>query len=167
MQENVTFIQKLNNLRSYGTDAMASPFFACSPPPPKPTSGFSDARALHVISVAKGLLDKYTPLSNGLHADVSSYTVVDRQLLPSLREAGAFVGYAGPASAPTAILLLHNNLHIMLRIDRSSRFGRTDPAGVSDILVESSITRSVPGCPSPLRITRFAALWTLKTQWRA
>ena len=94
-----------------------------------------------MIGVAKGLLDKYVPLSDGLHAAVSSYTVVDRQLRPSLREAGAFVGYTGPASAPTAVLLVHNNLHIMLRIDRSSRFGRTDPAGVSDILVESSITR--------------------------
>ena len=53
--------ENCNILRSYGTDAMLSPFFACAPPPPLPTSGFSDARALHVISVAKSLLDRHTP----------------------------------------------------------------------------------------------------------
>jgi malate synthase len=51
--------KKCNIPHSYGTDAMLSPFFAAAPPPPLPPSGFSDARALHVISVAKGLLDRY------------------------------------------------------------------------------------------------------------
>ena len=130
----------------YGTDAMASPFFACSAPPPQPPSGFSEARSLHVINVAKGLLDKYTPLCDSLHASVSSYTVVNGQLLPPLRNSRAFAGYTGPAASPTAILLQHNDLHIIVYIDRSSRFGKTDPAGVSDIRVESSITR----CALPL-----------------
>jgi malate synthase len=130
---------------------MASPFFASGPPPSQPTSGFSEARALHVISVAKGLLDKYIPLCDGLHADVSSYTIAHAQLLPPLRHPAAFVGYTGDASAPTAVLLQHNDLHIIVRMDRSSRFGKTDPAGVSDIMVESAITRSpLLQCPSDM-----------------
>jgi hypothetical protein len=56
--------ENCNILRSYGTDAMLSPFFACAPPPPLPATGFSDARALHVISVAKSLLDRYGPSSS-------------------------------------------------------------------------------------------------------
>jgi hypothetical protein len=98
-------------------------------------------RTLHVIDVAKKLLDKYTPLRDAAHGSTSSYAVVDGQLVPPLLDPRAFVGYTGPASSPTSILLQHNDLHIMVLIDRSSRFGRTDPAGVSDILVESSITR--------------------------
>jgi malate synthase len=160
----------------YGTDAMASPFFCSSPPPPKPTSGFSEARALHVISVTKSLLDKYVPLCDCSHAAVSLYSVSDGQLFPLLRDPSAFVGYTGVANSPTAVLLQHNNLLIMLRIDRSSRFGKTDSAGVSDIMVESSITRCMlylimvsssilylPARP----VTRCAASWTLRTQWRA
>ena len=125
----------------YGTDAMQSPFFASSPPPPQPPSGFSEARALHVIDVAKKLLDKYTPLRDAAHGSTSSYAVVDGQLVPPLLDPRAFVGYTGPAASPTSILLQHNDLHIMVLIDRSSRFGKSDAAGVSDIRVESSITR--------------------------
>jgi malate synthase len=142
-------------MRSYGTDAMASPFFACATPPPLPASGFSQARALHVISVAKHLLDKYIPLCDGLHSAASSYTVIGHQLSPALRDPRAFVGYAGPAAAPTAVLFRHNDLHIMLRIDRSSRFGSTDAAGISDILIESSITRSVRLLSSPAILSYF------------
>jgi malate synthase len=97
-----------------------------------------------VISVAKSLLDRYVPLSDGAHAAVAAYSVVDGRLSPALRDPSAFVGYTGSAAAPSAVLLQHHDLHIMVCIDRASRFGRTDSAGVSDVMVESSVTRLPP-----------------------
>ena len=44
------------------------------------------------------------------------------------------------AANPTAILLIHHGLHVELRIDRSHHIGRDDPAGLSDVLLESAIT---------------------------
>ncbi len=87
------------------------------------------------------MFNRYAPLSDGTHACVTAYSVVHGQLSPALRHPAAFVGYTGSAAAPSSVLLQHHHLHIMLCIDRSSRFGRTDSAGVSDVMVESSITR--------------------------
>ena len=39
-----------------------------------------------------------------------------------------------------AILLKHNGLHIEIQIDASTGIGRTDPAGVTDVLLEAAIT---------------------------
>ncbi len=104
-----------------------------------------------MISVAKSLLDRFVPLGDGPHAAVAAYSVVDGQLSPALRDPSAFVGYTGCAAAPSAVLLQHHDLHIMLCIERASRFGRTDLAGVSDIMVESSVTRLPPSAAARRR----------------
>jgi malate synthase len=100
------------------------------------------------------MVNRYVPLSDGLHACVAAYSVVHGQLFPALRDPSAFVGYTGSAAAPSSVLLQHNHLHIMLCIERGSRFGRTDLAGVSDIMVESSVTRLLTHHLLPAAATR-------------
>lgn len=51
-----------------------------------------------------------------------------------------FVGFQGDASAPVAVLLKNNNLHIEIQIDADSPIGKTDAAGVKDLLVEAAVT---------------------------
>ena len=57
-----------------------------------------------------------------------------------LRDGGAFVGRVGPADAPEAVLLRRHGLHAIVEIDREHRIGRTDPAGVADVILESAVT---------------------------
>ena len=122
----------------YGTDAMGDL------PPPGP---YSDARGAQVIAWAKRFLDAVAPLAQGSHADVTAYRVeagalhaVTAQGAIALREPALFVGYAGVAVNPAAVLLRHHSLHIEILIDRTSRIGRADPAGVTDVILEAAIT---------------------------
>src|SRR5699024_4470805 len=41
---------------------------------------------------------------------------------------------------PTALLLEHNNLHVEILFDENHPIGKTDPAQIKDVAVESAIT---------------------------
>ena len=51
-----------------------------------------------------------------------------------------FIGYSGEPDSPSKILLKNNNLHIEVIIDRDHPIGRTDPAGVCDVVLEAAVT---------------------------
>ena len=42
--------------------------------------------------------------------------------------------------APASVLLTHNGLHIEIVFDRTSAIGKTDAAGISDVVLESALT---------------------------
>ena len=119
----------------YGTDALGDL------PQGK---GYDAARGARVVAKAKAFLDEAAPLASGSWADVSGIKLSDGAL--SLASAGGladpaqFAGYRGDADAPTAILLKHNGLHIEVQIDADHPIGKTDPAHVSDMLMESALS---------------------------
>jgi malate synthase len=109
--------------------------------------GFNKARGALVISRARSILDNAAPLASGGYADALGYAVVDGALAVrtadgdiALAEPKKFVGYRGPAEAPSAILLRNHGLHLEIVIDRTHMIGRDDPAGVADVMLESAIT---------------------------
>jgi malate synthase len=123
----------------YGTDAMGD----------LPSGGGYDAeRGARVIVWAKSFLDDAAPLAQGSYADASGYAVADGALRVTLRDgtqtglqdAAQFAGFAGSADAPSAILLKHNGLHIEISIDREHMIGKTDAAGVSDVVLEAAVS---------------------------
>ncbi len=118
----------------YGTDAL--------PGKAKP-GGYDAARGAQVIERAKAFLDQAVPLATGTHTDVKSWNVSNGVVEPPLKDALAFVGYRGDPAAPSGLLFRHNGLGIELVIDRSHRVGKTDPAGIADVILESALTTIV------------------------
>ncbi|MEV7632962.1 malate synthase G [Microbacterium sp. NPDC089318] len=112
-----------------------------------PGKEFNFTRAAAVVERGRELLDQIAPLTEGSHRDAIGYAVDADGLIVRteggdrrLTDAAAFVGCTGETDAPTAVLLVHHGLHAEIVIDRSGRIGRTDAAGVQDIILESAIT---------------------------
>lgn len=118
----------------YGTDAL----------PGTPSGdGYDAKRGAEVIARAKRFLDEAVPLSGLRHDAVTQWSVENGTLVPSLMDPSAFAGYRGAPEAPSAILLKHHGLHIELVLDRQHRIGRTDPAGLADVVLEAALTTIV------------------------
>ncbi|QRN41279.1 MAG: malate synthase G [Neisseriaceae bacterium] len=113
-----------------------------------PTKEYNIKRGEKVIEYTRNLLDQTIPLKEGSHKDSTAYQVVDGKLqviLQDGRKTGLhnddlFIGYQGSEEAPNSILFKHNGLHLDLLIDRGSFIGKTDPAGVKDVIVESAVS---------------------------
>lgn len=122
----------------YGTDALGDL-------PGK--GGYDPARGSRVIARAKAFLDEAAPLAAGSHADATGYRVEGGALVVSLpagttalADPTKFKGWNGDAAAPTSILLVNNALHAEIVIDPASVIGKTDAAGVSDVILESAVS---------------------------
>jgi len=126
----------------YGTDAIPETDGADKGP------GYNPVRGDKVIAFARKHLDRAAPLAEGSHSAAAAYKVVDGCLQVTLadgqktglKQPEKFVGFVGDAEAPEAVLLKNNGLHIEIQIDPNSPIGKTDPAGVKDLLVEAAVT---------------------------
>ncbi len=125
----------------YGTDAIPEDNGATR------GGGYNKVRGDIVIARARAILDQAAPLAAGSHADATAYAVEGGVLsvaLPSgktgLTDPAQFVGYRGEAAAPSSVLLKHHGLHIEILIDRAHPIGRTDAAGIADVLLEAALT---------------------------
>ena len=104
-------------------------------------------RGARVIRFVRDFLDEHFPLLQGTHRDAAGYFVSPRGLevrlaggTALLRKPDAFAGYQGTREHPSVILLRHHGLHVELHIDHRHHIGRDDPAGLSDVVLESALT---------------------------
>ena len=123
----------------YGTDAIE---------PPTGGKGYDPARGSKEIAYARAVLDKAAPLASGSHADAEAYCIEKGALVVHLsghRDTGLadpsqLAGWRGEVDTPDGVLLTHNGLHLEILIDRQHSIGKTDAAGVFDVLVEAALT---------------------------
>ena len=126
----------------YGTDVISEAGGA------EKGTGYNPVRGAKVIEYARYVLDRVAPLAKGSHIDSTFYAVRNGKLSVRLKDgsttelaqAAKFIGYQGTEAAPSAILLRNNGIHIDIQIDRGTRIGKTDAAGVSDLVVEAALT---------------------------
>jgi malate synthase len=126
----------------YGTDVIPE-----SDGAEKGTS-YNKVRGDKVIAYARRFLDDAAPLSSGSWADATGLSIVDGQLQVAigadstgLASPEKFVGYSGELGSPDwSVLLINNGLHIEILIDPESPIGKTDSAGIKDVVMESAVT---------------------------
>ncbi|WP_341947344.1 malate synthase G [Microbacterium sp. LWH11-1.2] len=125
----------------YGTDAVDQTGDLA------PGSQHNPVRAAAVVARGREFLDQIAPLAEGSHRDATGYLVDADGLV--IRTPGGdrrlaapegLVGFTGEADAPTAVLLRHHGLHAEIVIDHEGAIGRTEEAGVQDIVLESALT---------------------------
>jgi malate synthase len=111
-------------------------------------SAYNPVRGTRVVAYARQVLDQAAPLAEGTHGQAVGYRIEGGQLsvalasgdVTGLADAAAFAGYQGAPEAPSSVLLVHHGLHLDVRIDRDTPIGRTDPAGIADIVLESALS---------------------------
>jgi malate synthase len=124
----------------YGTDAVPHTGAA--------VKGYDPVRGAAVIARAKEFLDEAVPLAQGQHRDVTSYGLSNGAVVAHLAHGGTTplrqpsqcVGLRGDKAHPSVLVFVNHGLHIEMHIDRNHMIGKTDPAGVSDIVLESALS---------------------------
>jgi len=106
----------------YGTDALGDL------PEGK---GYSQERGARVIAWAKGFLDENFPLNSTSWSDLKDVADCAAGLQNPAQYAGV---------TDRGIILENNGLHVHVVVDRTTEIGASDPAGISDILLESAMS---------------------------
>lgn len=111
-------------------------------------SSYNKVRGDKVIAYARNFLDQAVPLESGSWADATGLSVEDGRLQVAtadgsvgLAEPEKFAGYTGQLGSPGwSVLLVNHGLHIEILIDPQSPVGKTDRAGIKDVVLESAVT---------------------------
>ena len=93
--------------------------------------GYSRERGSKVVASSKKYLDEIFSLKNLKWENVKDIETVKLSLIKSEQ-------YIGKNSS--GILLKNNNLHVKILINKKDPIGALDPAGISDVLLESAIS---------------------------
>src|SRR6201997_690348 len=111
-------------------------------------TSYNKVRGDKVIAYARKFLDEAATLSSGSWAEATGVSIADGQLQVAsgadstgLASPEKFVGYSGELGSPNwSVLLVNHGLHIEILIDPESPIGKTDPAGIKDVILESAVT---------------------------
>jgi malate synthase len=111
-------------------------------------TSYNKVRGDKVIAYAREFLDEAVPLASGSWVDATGLSIADGQLQialgadsTGLASPEKFLGYSGDLGSPDwSVLLVNHGLHIEILIDPESPIGKTDRAGVKDVVLESAVT---------------------------
>ena len=126
----------------YGTDIISEDHGA------NKTGTYNPIRGNKVIAFAKTFLDATIPLSSGSFANIKEFIFENNSLSmllddgskSELAELNQYVGFVKKDQEDFGLLFKNNNLHLEIQIDKKHPVGKTDTAGIKDILIESAVT---------------------------
>ena len=146
----------------YGTDALGD----------LPQSGAYDpVRGARVVAWGRAHLDAVAPLVGGSWADLTGLDVVSGQMVVTLgamttglQTPTQFAGFLRETQEKLKILLRINGLLIDLHVDPGTVIGAADPAGLSDIWIESAVT-AIMDCEDSVAAVDAADKVAAYTNW--
>lgn len=126
----------------YGTDAIPEADGA------EKKGSYNPVRGERVIAFARNFLDQAAPLESSSHKEAVKYMIAEEELTVTLKDGSQtklknkeqLQGFHGQADAPSAVLLKNNGLHFEIQVDKNDPIGKTDAAGVKDILMEAALS---------------------------
>ncbi len=108
---------------------------------------YDPLRGQEVIKYSRNFLNDFFPIDGIDWKDISGLSIENGELLIKkdnnkyyLKNSDKFVGHRGDANSPSAVILKNNNLHVEIIINPKAFSAAQDPAGISDIIVESAIS---------------------------
>ena len=123
----------------YGTDVISSE--------ESTSERYDPERGLQVIKYTKKFLDDNFKLKKSSWKKVDKISIENHKLIihtntgiTQLEDVDKYIGYRLNKEKITALILKNNNLHIEIIINPSAFSAKGDPAGISDIIVESAIS---------------------------
>ena len=123
----------------YGTDVITSEESI--------TERYDPERGLQVIKYTKKFLDDNFKLKNSSWNNLNKILINNHRLelhtdngISKIEDDEKYIGYRLDKEKISAIILKNNNLHIEIIINPSAFSAKGDPAGISDIIVESAIS---------------------------
>ncbi len=105
--------------------------------------GYDAARGARVIAWAKSFLDKVVPLAQGSWVDASGFRGFDGDFAVETGDWAALANpgqYVGNSGGGRELVFKNNGLHIRVVVDPSSVIGKSDPGGISDVILESALS---------------------------
>ncbi|WP_457940956.1 malate synthase G [Mesorhizobium sp. 10J20-29] len=125
----------------YGTDAIPEDGGA------NKGKGYNPVRGEKVIGWVRDFLNEAVPLDGAAWQDARGFSIEGGRLVAKLDGGSAglkqpekFAGYIGEKASPERVLLANNGIHIEILIDATSTIGKSDPAHISDVWLESALT---------------------------
>ena len=130
----------------YGTDVIAEADSA------EKGEAYNPRRGAKVIARTQAFLDDAIGLQRGKFSDVAEFSIKDSngvaELVATLKDGSEtglvdrrkFVGFVKNGNDLTSLLLKNHELHVEIQIDRNHPIGKSDAAGVRDVVLEAAIT---------------------------
>ena len=106
----------------YGTDALDAP--------PARAGGYDAERGAAVVKAAKAFLDTAVPLKSGTWAELG-----DPSVGIAIKDPTQYIG-----KSEHGRLFRNNGLHIEVMFEPNHPIGKTDPSGISDVILEAALT---------------------------
>jgi len=107
---------------------------------------YNPKRGEAVFDAMNGFLDEFFPLVDASYKDVTKFLVQDGKFSVlvgskevALQDTSQFVGYT-LSPEPSSVLLCQNGMHFEIKVDRLSAVGKTHPAGLEDVVLESAMS---------------------------
>ena len=123
----------------YGTDIISSEESV--------SERYDPERGMQVREYTKKFLDQYFQLKNSSWKKINKISIKDHILelytdkeITKLEDNDKYVGYRLDKEKISAIILKNNNLHVEIIVNPGAFSAKGDPAGISDIIIESAIS---------------------------